>query len=474
MRILLVYPAQDRTRGLQRSAQVEPLGLEMIAGALQSRHEVALVDLRLESRGLDSLVQDFKPHLVGISSSFTVDIYRAINAAKTVKNVDPDAFVIVGGHHPSLQPADFNHAAIDAIAVGEGEITLQELAECLEMGGDIRRIPGLIINHPEGQFLTPQRRMIEDLDMLPLPVRSLTEPYRRHYYLLKNYPTASVETTRGCPYRCRFCSVWNFYQKKVRSKSPSRVIEDLATVKEPHVFFTDDNFLSDVRRSREIAGLIREKGIRKKYTLQARSDAIVRNPDLIAIWKEVGLYSVFIGFEKPTQDDLDALEKQNTVENNERALQILRNEGIEPIASFIVDTDYDLKDFKTLRSYVRRLKLKSPFFTVLTPLPGTILYEEDKEKLITSDYELFDVLHAVVPTRLPLDRFYRELAHLWRRSYSRWKLSLARLYLLWHYHGLNKSPTRYLREVLAEARHLGNARYYMQPQIHASVNRGNR
>ncbi len=466
MRVLLIQPEQNQGMGLQQLDCVEPLGLEMIAGALRGKHEVALLDLRLEPGALAATLAEFRPQVVGLSSTFTVDISRTLSAAEAARAADPRTFVVVGGHHPSLHPVDFRHPAVDAIVVGEGEITTQELIDCLAAGEDPVQVPGLVLNRPQGQYFTSRRPLLQDLDALPHPDRSLTHAYRGYYHLFLNRPVAALETTRGCPYRCNFCAVWRFYRERVRFKSPQRVVEELEAVQEPRVLFTDDNFLASVRRASEVARLIRERGIRKHYFIQARSDAIVRHPEVIARWREVGLDGVFIGFEKPDQAGLETVNKHNSVENNEQALEIVRQQGIEPNASFIVDPDYGHDDFAALRAYVRRLKLKLPLFAVLTPLPGTALFEEVKERLTTSNYELFDLLHAVLPTRLALAEFYQELANLYREAYPPWKLALGRIYLslrgVWS-RGVRPVPWQ---GMLAEVRRLGDARAYLAGQAH--------
>lgn len=461
MRVLLVQPNQEQGMGLQRLDRVEPLGLEMIAGALQSRHEVALLDLRVEHDALASVLADFQPHVVGVSSTFTVGMHQALSVAEATKAACPGAFVVMGTHHPSLYPLDFRHPAVDVIVVGEGEVTTQELVDCLAAGDNPARVHSLILNLPQGQHFTGPRSLLQDLDALPHPQRSLTRSLRQHYHLFLSHPVAAMETTRGCPYRCSFCAVWRFYQEQVRLKSPQRVVEQLEVIDEPRVFFTDDNFLANIRRAEEIARLIRADGIRKSYFMQARSDTIVRHPETIASWRKVGLNGVFLGFEKPDQDGLDALNKHNSAENNEQALEVLRQQGIEPVTSFIVDPDYLLNDFAALRSYVRHLKLRASLFSVLTPLPGTAFFDEVKERLTTSDYRLFDLLHAVLPTRLPPAEFYQELAGLYREAYPRWKLDLGKLYIalrdMWP-----RSSRPFSRwGMLAEIRRLGDAQAYL-------------
>jgi radical SAM superfamily enzyme YgiQ (UPF0313 family) len=341
---------------------------------------------------------------------------------------------------------------------------MRELVDCLTTGDDPARVPGVVLNGPPGQHCTGQRPLLKNLDDLPHPVRSLTSSYRQDYHLFLSRPVAALETARGCPYRCSFCAVWRFYREQVRFKSPQRVVGELEAIDERTVLVTDDNFLADVRRAGEIARLIRERGIHKSYMIQARSDAIVRHPEIIARWQEVGLDGVFISFERPDQAGLEAVNKHNSVENNERALTILRRQGIEPNASFIVDPDYGHDEFTALRNYVRRLRLRIPLFAVLTPLPGTSLFGRVGSQLTTANYERFDLLHAVMPTRLPLVEFYKELASLYRMAYPRWKLGLGRMYLslrdMWR---RNQAPDDW-PGMLAAVRRFGDPQAYLESE----------
>lgn len=461
MRVLLIQPEQKRALGLHQIALIEPLGLEMLAGALKEGHEVDIVDLRMSPHTLRASLADFKPDLVGISSSFTADIYETLRVAETVKAANPKAFVFVGGHHPSLYPSDFNHPAIDAIVVGEGEITTRELVDYLAEDMDIAKLPGLVLNWPDGQQATGPRSLIRHLDDLPHPQRLLTRSYGRAYSMGLSGPIGAVETARGCPFRCNFCSVWRFYQGRMRYKSAERVVRELEDVEEPAVLFTDDNFLASVPRALEIARLIEERGIQKHYVMQARSDAITRHPEVIERWAKIGLTDVFIGFEKANQSELDSVNKHNSVENNERALAVLREHGLEPLVSFIVHPDYSHEDFASLKAYVQKLKLQQAMYSILTPLPGTELFDELRNQFITDNYEFWDLAHVVLPTRLPIREFYEEFADLFRLTYPRWKVTLGRLYLAWRQlrQGRDAGDVQILRQVVR----LQNPASYLEP-----------
>lgn len=421
MKVLLIQPGhKKKTIGFDRMIFCEPLGLEMVAGALKD-HQVRLLDMRLENN-LHQVLSSFQPEICGISCSYTIDVSSTLQIAQEIKGNGKSPFVVIGGHHATMMPQDFFKKEIDAVVIGEGEWTMKGLVKALEKGEDLKAIPGLFIKNGEAFSFTGKRDFIEDLDSLPYPDDNIIRKYRRSYYMGFQKPLALVETARGCPYHCNFCSVWIFYQGRCRMKSPERVISELMRLQEKKVLFTDDNFLMNVARAEEIAREIKKKKIRKKFTFQARSDTIVQHPELIVQWKEAGLRGVFIGFEKIRDEALASIDKRNSVKNNERALEILHTLGIDVWASFIVDPDYEKEDFERLRSYIIDHHIRTPTFSILTPLPGTPLFTEKEDKLTTKNYDLFDIAHAVLMTKLPLKEFYEEYAKLWDTPYSKYQL----------------------------------------------------
>ena len=171
---------------------------------------------------------------------------------------------------------------------------------------------------------------------------------------------------------------------------------------------------------RRLAELIKAAGIKKRYFLYGRSDTIARSPDLLAIWREIGLERVFVGLEFCTDEDLQFINKGSTTSDNERAVKILHDLDIELYASFICGR-VTRQDFAFFRQYCRGLGLSFPTFAVLTPLPGTDFYEEVKDRLITHDYDFFDFIHTLLPTDLPLNEFYEEYYQLSTKAASPWK-----------------------------------------------------
>jgi hopanoid C-3 methylase len=416
MKILLIQPAQERGLGFRSLAIVEPLGLESIAGSIPG-HEIRILDLRLENN-LPRVLQDFQPDFCGINCSFTIDVYQTREIAAAIKAWRRDVPVFVGGHHASLSPEDFYCPTIDGVVIGEGERAMADLVRAWENGEDLQALPGLTLNQASGVYYTPERSLTSNLDELSIPARHLTNRYRQHYHLGFQKPFSIMETARGCPYRCDFCSVWKFFQGKCRMKSAERVFHEIRTIRERYIFLADDNFLLSVPRAKRIAELLIENGVRKRFSFQARSDAIVEHPEVIPLLRQAGFWKVFIGFEKIDEEALGALNKHNSVRNNEEALKILRAHGMEIIAAFIIDPSFQVKDFRRLRQYILDRKLYSPSLTILTPLPGTELFARVKEKLVTTNYELFDYVHAVLPTKLKLPDFYSEFTELYKAGYA--------------------------------------------------------
>lgn len=454
MKVLLIQP-KSKAIGFTNLILCEPLGLEMIGGALKG-HKVKLLDLRFRN-DLPSILSSFKPDICGISCTYTVDYSLTLELAQTIKNLLPRSFIVVGGHHASLNYKDFDsQKEIDAVVIGEGEETFKELADCLEANGNIHQVSGLALNQNGCQILTPPRPLKKNLDDLPFPLREGVE--RNLYHLGFQRPTALMETSRGCPYRCTFCGVWQFYQGSYRNKSPERVVEELKSIKEPFILFIDDNFLMNLKRAEKIAELIKAQKIRKTYTFQARSDTIAEHPEIIRLWKEIGLKNVFIGFEKVEDEGLKILHKNNSIENNDKALKLLQSLGIEVWASFIVDPEFEHKDFKKLKDYIIQHRIKTPTFSVLTPLPGTTLFQQLKEKLISRDLHLFDIAHAVLPTKLPLREFYKEFCSLYQLPYSKYQL-IWEGFRAWFSRGF---PLSHLLGMLRSAKRLSDPQVLLQ------------
>ena len=424
MKVAFLKPHTGGVLGLEMITFVEPLGLECVAGSIEpDGHECRIIDLRID--GIEPGLADcasFEPDVVGLQCNFTTERFRTLEMARRIKRDLPDATIVVGGHDVSREPRWFADAAIDVVAIGDGEEIMPPLVDALDGKGDLRKVPGLMLNprgtngtKPEPIFTgpAPARRV---LDELPLPARHLIRRYRDEYYWNYHKPMALMETARGCPFKCNFCSVWKFHDSTFREKSPERVVEELRQIETPHVFFTDDIFWMNVNRAKEMARQIKAAGIKKYFKLQTRSDIICRHPEIIEMWKECGSLSIFLGLEAIDDEGLTSVNKKNKATNNNRAIEICQELGVGYTPNFIVDPDWDREHFRRLREWVSRTGAYNSGFSILTPLPGTDLWQEAKKRVNTPDWELFDIAHTVLPTRLSKEEFYEEYAGLWRHA----------------------------------------------------------
>jgi len=414
MKVLLIEPAKaPLTIGGEDAFLFEPLALEYLAAGVARYHDVRILDLRLE-KVLQEVLREFCPDVVGITA-YTVHVNTVRALFEEVKAWNPEVLTVVGGHHATIVPEDFLSPCIDLIVTGEGVLALKEVLTRFEQGKGFHGIPAVIFAEGDGLVKTDGLPGV-DLDVFPFPDRKLTAKYRKHYYSEWMKPLASIRTSKGCPHRCNFCALWKITGGRYLRRRPERVVEELAGIDENFVFFADDESLVDATRMKKLARLIKEAGLRKRYFLYGRSDTIARNPELLEMWRDIGLERVFVGLEFFRDEDLEYIRKGSKASHNEKAVAILQDLGIDIYASFIVRPEFRKDDFAVFRQYCHGLGLSFATFAVLTPLPGTDFYEAVKTRLITHNYDYFDFVHTLLPTELPLKDFYEEYCQLWKRA----------------------------------------------------------
>jgi magnesium-protoporphyrin IX monomethyl ester (oxidative) cyclase len=404
MRVLLVHPSALMYSELY--LRLEPLGLERVAAAIRSAgHDVALVDLQIFTHAdYHREIGRFAPDVVGFSVNYLANVPEVIDLAKATKSRLPNCFVFVGGHSASFIAAELlDHArnAIDCAVRGEGEAIAPRLLEAI---GDPRleTLPGVVTRHGAG----PSPTLLDDLDRYR-PARGLLRR-RRKYFIGVLDPCASAEFTRGCPWDCSFCSAWTFYGRSYRKASPEAAAEDLAQIAEPNVFLVDDVAFIQGEHGYAIGREIERRGIRKEYYLETRCDVLIKNQEVFAYWRRLGLHYMVLGVEALDEEGLKLLRKRATPNENFKALEIARKLGFTVAINIIADPDWDERRFAVVREWALSVP-EVVHLTVSTPYPGTETWLTESRKLATRDYRLFDVQHAVLPTRLPLKRFYEEL-----------------------------------------------------------------
>ncbi|HTZ92179.1 MAG TPA: hopanoid C-3 methylase HpnR [Streptosporangiaceae bacterium] len=404
MRVLLVHPSALMYSEI--FLRLEPLGVERVASALLADgHDVRLIDLQVYRQAeLRRQVADFRPDAVGFSLNYLANVPEVVDLAKWIKVLLPGCVVFVGGHSVSFvaqQVLGHANGAIDVVLRGEGETSAPALLAAIPDRA-LAEVPGAVTADGPGR----PPKMLHGLDD-HLPARHLGGR-RRRYFIGVMDPAASIEFTRGCPWDCSFCSAWTFYGRSYRRLSAEAAVEDMTRIREPGVFIVDDVAFIKAEQGDEIARQLEQRRIRKDYYLETRCDVLIRNEEVFRRWKRLGLNYMFLGLEALDEEGLTAFRKRTTPSVNNKALEVARSIGLSVAINIIADPDWDEAHF----AFVRQWAMSVPEIvniTVQTPYPGTETWLTESRRLTTLDYRLFDVQHAVLPTRLPLDLFYSEL-----------------------------------------------------------------
>ncbi len=402
--------------------RLEPLGLELVAQAVRrAGHTVRLIDLQVEDhRAYFRTIERWRPDVVAFSCNYLANVPEIVDLAKATKARFPNIFICVGGHSASFTAAAIiahGAGAIDCVLKGEGEAAMPLLLAVVAAGDDPVGVPGAVAAAGEG----PPPAFVHSLDALT-PARDLLR-HRRKYFIGTLDPCASIEFSRGCPWDCSFCSAWTFYGRSYRLVSTERVIEDLRSIREPGIFIVDDVAFIHERHGIEIGEAIARAGIKKRYYLETRGDVLLRNKEAFRLWARLGLVTMFLGLEAIDEDGLQKYRKRVSLDRNFEAVEFARSLGVNVAVNLIADPDWDHERFRIVREWC--LEMPDVInISVNTPYPGTESWITDGRRLATRDYRLFDIQHAVLPTRLPLAEFYQELVSTQR--------AILRKHLDWH------------------------------------------
>ncbi len=393
--------------------RLEPLGLELVAAAARrAGHSVRLIDLQCEPhQNFFRLLKHWQPDVIAFSVNYLANVPEIIDLARAARALLPEAFICVGGHSVSFIPEEIlRHAAgaVDCVLIGEGETAIAGLLEALAQGQpNLKDVPGCVKLDHRG----PPPAFVRSLDDLS-PARDLVQ-HRRKYFIGQLDPAASIEFSRGCPWDCVFCSAWTFYGRNYRVKTPERAVEELAQIREPGIFIVDDVAFIQAEHGMQLGEAIARRGIRKRYYLETRGDVLLRNKEVFQLWKRLGLTTMFLGLEAIDEEGLKRYRKRVTLSKNFEALEFARSLDISVAVNIIADPAWDRERFKVVRDWCLEIP-EVVNISINTPYPGTETWHTESRRLTTRDYRLFDIQHTVLPTKLPLPEFYKELVETQR------------------------------------------------------------
>lgn len=409
------------------------LGLPLLGAILRREgYEVHLHLGCINRKAFDTAIDS---DLIGISTitSTAPEAYRLADLFRQAGKT-----VVIGGVHATfMRDEAMQHA--DYVVCGEAEESLPELVKAIRSDEPPVDIPG-VSYRDQGEIVhNPQPSFISDLDKLPFPDFSLFGPDLK----LCNTP---IQTSRGCPFPCNFCTVTKMFGRKVRFRSVEHVLAELEQIPKTEVFFCDDNFCGKPAYTRELLEGMLRRGVNLKYwSAQVRAE-VTRDPDLMDLLARSGCDLVYVGFESINPASLKEYDKRQTVEDIAAAMEVFRRFKIRVHGMFVIGSDHD--SIETARQTLRFALdqgIDTVQFMMLTPIPGTTLYEElNREgRIISRDWSLYDAHHAVFLPRLmspqelqkttiaAMNRFY-SLSEAWRGLTKRDLFMVTRRLMGWY------------------------------------------
>ncbi len=395
MRILIVNAGSDHAF-TKVGFVMPPLGPAYVAAYLRGAGH----DVRMHDFTVDESVPDYGSFdLVGISAD-TPRHKRGLTIARAAKQAG--ANTVMGGPHVTFMDVEtLAEPYVDYVIRGEGELTAVELAGALADGGAVSDIKGLS-HKKDGKFVrNPDREPIAELDGMPLPARELLDMDRYRHAEMAKRKLTSIISSRGCPGGCRFCSSSRFSGRRWRARSVESLMEEIRLVTGEYGFggvaFLDDNLTLDPKRVIELSRAIIDEGMDIRWWCFSRMDTIVRNPEMVEWMGRSGCRYVFMGIESAHQRELDAYGKKSSTEYAGRAVRSLKNNRIETLGAYILGAPDETREMieDTIRFSVK-LDTGGVQYTMLTPYPGTALFDEYGDRLMTRDWDMFDCTRPVL------------------------------------------------------------------------------
>jgi len=401
-----------------------PLGLAYLASYLRrylNFDNTVIID---KEKNLLEAIKREKPDIVGITS-MSLEYNKIANMGTEIKETF-DIPVLIGGVHISLMPHHLSN--FDVGVINEGEQTILELMKIYLKQGcfpldKLRGVEGIVFNDNGNIRINNKRTLINPLDSIPFPARDLLNmknymiPRRNFFSKIGRY--AQMITSRGCPYKCSFCSSSKFWQS-YRRFSAEYVVSEIELLIEKYkaegIIIWDDLFIADIDRLEKISEILKERKIDIKFNIWSRANLI--NKHVCELLKKIGVEATVFGLESGSEKILQKLKgKSVTVKDNKRALKLCKEAGITTIGNLVMghpeETEEDLR--KTL-SLVRNPNLDCFLVFQLTPLPKTEIWKYAKSIGLVSDSVNFDYSQLsitgykpelIMTKNLDRDKFYK-------------------------------------------------------------------
>ncbi len=448
MKVLFIEPPKDVWFAMGEYLP-PPYGIIQLAAYVEKKAKDAQVEVldcnaeQVDWKHMEKRIEDADPDIVASSSLATCNTYAVARTLETVKKVDPDIVTVTGGQHftSTAEESLATYPEIDLIVRGEGEQTLTELVDNVGRKSAFRRVKGISFRHDGKISHNPPRPLIENLEDLPYPGYHLVKNNVRKYHFAamagRDAQYALIEGSRGCSHECTFCTQWRHWQGKWRLKSPKRVADEMEFCNRNYgsefIWLTDDNLGAGTRANDLADEILRHKiSADSTWFVQARCDDIIRNRKVLPRLRRSGLNWVLLGVENSEPSTLKEFRKGITPEDARTAVRLLKQNGIFAHAMFIVGQRKDnAESIARLREFANELDPDFVMFGVLTPFPGTEVFDEAKRNgwIEDTNWSHYDMIHAIMPTEtLPRIEVQEELYECYRSFYGSWGRRLSGIF----------------------------------------------
>ncbi len=388
-------------KGLSFSFDLIPIGLEYIASYLKDAvDQVNIVDLELDNRKFQDIINFYQPDFIGLSLSAT-EHNQGLRLAKIAKQ--NNILTVVGGYHPtSLPDLMLSHPQIDAVIRGEGEATMKELVE----RGTFENVHGLSYRK-NGQIIHNEaRKPIENLDDLPFPARHL----RQYPYKSQDRVTDCDVITmyRGCNGLCSFCCEPSMSQGCLRTRSPENVMKEILEMAHYHkgkpvnVMFADPHFMGNPKQVERLCDLMMDYDLNMEFCALVRADAMAAHPEIVKKMCQVGIRRFEMGIESPNAKDLKSTKKGTTCKVHGEAVKNIRKYGGRAGGTFVIGLpDQTEEEIRMFPAYAKEIGLTGAAFGIATPFPSTDFYKEMNSQglIFETNWDNFDEMHSVYTTK---------------------------------------------------------------------------
>ncbi|MCP5101911.1 MAG: radical SAM protein [bacterium] len=395
MNIVLVYPPPFPllTKPSDQTHVVTGLGLLYLATQVKDKHNVSILGASTNPTPVPEMIERItalKPDVLGISTIFTTLVIGGKQIAAEIKKRFPNVFIIFGGNHATFTAKELlNEPYVDVVVKGEGEITFKELIDRLDANRPYDDLEGLVYKKDGQTIDNPPRKPIADIDSIPFPDWSIITD--------KMPVQMPVNSSRGCPNDCIYCSTTSFWTRKWRARSAQNIIDEIKSVfqrfqpeeKKLVINFVDDNFTVNRKRVMELCRLLGECNFKLLWGCSSRVELL--DDEILRVISQAGCNQIFMGIESGSARVLRQMKRHYTPELVKEKVELCLEYGIIPTCSFMVGNPFeDRSDVEETFALIGILKSYKVQVHIFTPLIGTPVYRDPQKygvEILSTDSE---------------------------------------------------------------------------------------